>query len=70
MPSSKGRRVATALGFLSGVITCMDAMRDAKVSWPPDALWDALNRPHRLELCAGVLLIVVTLVTSILASRN
>jgi hypothetical protein len=65
MQSSKGRRIATATAFLSGVITCLDALRDANALWPPDAVWEALRRPHRLELCGGIALIVVTLVMTI-----
>jgi hypothetical protein len=63
--ANKGRRIATAAGFVSGVVTCLDAIRDARETWPPDALWTALNRPHRLELCAGIVLILVTFVISI-----
>jgi hypothetical protein len=62
---NKRRRVATAAGFLSGVIACLDAIRDAKVTWPPEVLWGALNRPHRVELCGGILLIIVTFVVSL-----
>ncbi len=67
--TNKGRRIATAIGFLSGVITCLDALRDARETWPPDALWRALNRPHRLELCAGIALVIVTFIVS-LKGRN
>jgi|tagenome__1003787_1003787.scaffolds.fasta_scaffold20990087_2 hypothetical protein len=68
--ANKGRRIGTAAGFLSGVITCLDAMREAKVSWPPEAIWQVLRRPQRLELCGGIALIVVTLVMSIVAARR
>lgn len=68
--ANKGRRLGTAAGFLSGVVTCLDSVRDAKATWPPDALWDALSRPHRMELCGGIALIVVTLVMSIVAARR
>ncbi len=63
--SGKGARLGTAAGFLSGVITCLDAVRDAKTTWPLEALWQALSRPKRLELCGGIALIVVTFVISI-----
>jgi hypothetical protein len=63
--ANKGRRVATAAGFVSGVISCLDAIRDARETWPPDALWRAISRPHRLELCGGIALIIVTLVLSL-----
>jgi hypothetical protein len=70
MVSDKKRRVMTAAGFLSGVIACLDAIRDVKVSWPPDALWQVLRHPQRLELCGGIALIVVTFVTSMIARGN
>jgi len=53
------------VGFLSGVLACLDAMRDAKVFWPPDTLWQVLRHPQRLELGGGIALIVVTLVISV-----
>lgn len=66
MTPDKKRRLSTALGFLSGVLACLDAMRDASVSRPPDAVWAAMNRPHRLEFGGGILVIVVTLIVSII----
>jgi hypothetical protein len=68
MTPEKTRRVATAAGFLSGVLASMDALRDAKALWPPDAVWEALRNPQRLELGGGIALMVVTLVIS--ALRN
>jgi hypothetical protein len=70
MPANKGRRVASAAGFLSGVITCLDAIRDARVSWPPDVVWEVLRRPQKVELCGGIALIAVTLIMSVAAARN
>lgn len=67
MASDKSRRLSTAVGFLGGVIACLDALRDAAVVWPPDAAWAHLSHPHRLELGGGIALIVVTLV---LSARN
>jgi len=66
MTPDKQRRVATAVGFLSGVLACMNAMRDASVFWPPDVVWQALRGPQRLELTAGIVLIVVTFLTSVM----
>ena len=63
--ASKGRRIATASGFVSGVIASLDALKDAPETWPPDALWRVLNRPHRFELCGGIALILVTFVVSL-----
>lgn len=40
-------------------------MHDAKSTWPVGELWQALSRPKRLELCAGIVLILVTFVISI-----
>jgi hypothetical protein len=69
MTPDKKRRIATAAGFLSGVITCMDALRDAAVAWPPEAVWAAMRRPHKVEFCGGIALILVTLVTALLRAR-
>jgi hypothetical protein len=69
MTPGKEWRVATAVGFLSGVLACLDALREAKILWPWDALWDALRSPQRLELGAGIALIVVTLIVSAIHRR-
>jgi hypothetical protein len=61
MSSNKTRRLTTAVGFVSGVLACMDAVRDATILWPPSAMWQALSHPHRLEFGAGIALILVTL---------
>ncbi|HEV3512750.1 MAG TPA: hypothetical protein VGS05_13675 [Candidatus Sulfotelmatobacter sp.] len=68
--SSKPRRMVTALGFLSGILACLDAVRDAKVLWPPDAVWAALRHPQRLEFGGGMALVVVSLVTAIVQARR
>jgi hypothetical protein len=70
MPQGKNRRVATAVGFLSGVLTCLDALRDARVLWPPESLWGALSRPHRMELAAGLALMLVSFVAAIVSATN
>ena len=70
MTPEKTRRVATAVGFLSGVLACMDAVREAGILWPPDALWEVLRRPQRLELGVGITLIIVRFVTSLLPRRR
>jgi len=69
MTPEKKRRVATAAGFLSGVLACLDAMRDARVFWPPDVVWQGLRAPQRLELGAGIALIVVTLILTVARKR-
>jgi hypothetical protein len=69
MTPEKKRRVATAVGFLSGMLAVLDALRDARILWPPDALWEALRGPQRPELGAGLALIVVTLIVSIARQR-
>jgi hypothetical protein len=69
MTPGKNRRVANAVGFLSGVLASLDALREAGIFWPPDAVWEALPGPQRLELGGGLALIVVTLVTSALQRR-
>jgi len=65
MTVEKQRRVATAVGFLAGVLACLGVLRDASVVWPLDAVWNALPNPQRLELGGGVALIVITLVLTI-----
>lgn len=65
MIPSQQRRVTTAVGFLSGMLACLDAVRESKILWPPDALWESLRHPQRLELSAGIALILVTLVISL-----
>jgi len=42
-PDTK-RRVAVAVGFLSGVLSSLDAMRDATIFWPHDSVWAAVSR--------------------------
>jgi hypothetical protein len=70
MTPEKTRRVAIAAGFLSGVLACMDAVRDAGILWPLDALWEALRSPQRLELGVGIALTIVSFVTSLLPRRQ
>jgi hypothetical protein len=69
MTPEKKRRVATAVGFLFGMLAVLDALRDEQILWPPDALWEALRGPQRLELGAGLALMVVTLIVSIARQR-
>jgi len=64
MTAGKSWRVANAVGFLSGVLACLDALRDAAVVWPADVVWEGLRSPRRFELGGGIALIVVTLVSS------
>ncbi len=70
MTSGKQRRVARAVGFLSGVLASMDAVKDARIFWPPDAVWAALRSPQRLELGGGIALIVVTLAMSVVTHQR
>lgn len=56
-----------AVGFLAGVLACLDALRDARVLWPPNAVWAVLTHPHRMELGAGIALIVATFLISALS---
>lgn len=63
--SQKSRRVLTAVGFLSGMLACLDALRDAKVLWPLDVLWAGIRHPQRLELGGGIALVVITFVISL-----
>ncbi|MGA2100566.1 MAG: hypothetical protein ABSG34_05650 [Candidatus Sulfotelmatobacter sp.] len=70
MTPEKQRRVATAVGFLSGLLACLDALRDASVYWPPDEAWQALRHVQRLELGGGVALMVVTFVVSLVRRKE
>jgi hypothetical protein len=47
------------------MLACLDALRDAKVVWPPDAAWAALPHAQRLEMVGGITLILVALVVSV-----
>jgi hypothetical protein len=62
--------MATAFGFLSGVLACLDALRDARIFWPPGAVWAALRSPQRLELGGGIALVAVTFLISISQRRD
>ena len=70
MTPEKKRRVATAGMFLAGVLACLDAVKDARIFWPPDVVWEGLNNPNRLKLRAGIALIVVSFVISVVRSRS
>ena len=70
MTSDKKKRIATATGFLAGVITSLDALRDVRILWPLEGLWAALRNPQKLELGGGIALIVVTLVSSVLMRQD
>jgi len=65
MPSNKNWRIANAVGFVSGVFACLDALRDGSVFWPPDSVWQSLRNPERLELGGGLALILITFVNAI-----
>jgi hypothetical protein len=65
MTPEKKKRVTHALGFVSGVIACLDAIRDQKILWPPAELWEALRNVQRLKLAAGLALILVSLVLTV-----
>jgi len=69
MTPEKKQRLTNAVGFLSGVITSLDAVRDAKVFWPPPELWEGLRNVHRVEFGGGIALIAVTIVLTIVRKR-
>jgi hypothetical protein len=52
------------------MLACLDAVRDAKTLWPPDAVWAALRHPQRLELGGGLALIMVTLIISLVRGQT
>jgi hypothetical protein len=62
MTPEKKKRVINAVGFLSGVLACMDAVRDARIFWPLGGLWEDLRHVQRVEFGAGIALIVVSIV--------
>jgi len=66
MVPEKRTRLANAVGFLSGVLASLDALRDTKTFWPPDAVWNSLRHAQRLELGGGLALIVVSIVAAAL----
>jgi hypothetical protein len=70
MTSDKKNRIATAMSFLAGVLASLDALRDVRILWPPDALWAGLRSSQRLELGVGLALIVVTVLASLLWRRD
>ena len=47
------------------MLACLDALRDANVVWPLDELWGALSHPKRLQLAAGIVLIVASFIVSV-----
>jgi hypothetical protein len=62
----RSRRLTTALVFLGGVLTSLSALRDAKVLWPPDQVWAALQHPQQLELGSGMALIALALIFTVI----
>ena len=55
MNQHKSRRFGTAVGFVSGVLACLDAVRDTRVVWPPMPCgkrsvlrsgWNSEREPH------------------------
>lgn len=65
MSPHKVRRTATAVGFLAGMLACLDALRDAKVQWPPEAAWAVMPHAQRMEFGVGIAMILVSLVVSV-----
>ena len=65
MAPDQGWRLGTAIGFLAGLLFCLDVVKDARTLWPPAALWNALQHPQRLMLGGGIALLVVSLVLSV-----
>lgn len=63
--SQRGWRVATAVGFLAGMLALLDAVRDSKVLWPPGELWASLQHAERVELGTGIALILIALIITV-----
>ena len=70
MTADKQLRVATAAGFLAGVLACLNALRDAKVVWPPDAAWAVMPHAQRLEIGAGIAMILIAVLVSVVRPRR
>ena len=70
MTADKQLRVATAAGFLAGVLACLNALRDAKVVWPPDAAWAVMPHAQRLEMGAGIAMILIAVLVSVVRPRR
>jgi len=62
MTPAKRRNAATAVVFLFGVLASLRAMGEAGTMWPPDAVWQSLRNPFRLQLVAGILMTVMALI--------
>jgi ABC-type Fe3+ transport system permease subunit len=70
MTPAKRRNAATAIVFLFGVLASLKAVGEAGIMWPPDAVWRALRNPLRLQLVAGILMIVVALIVTLTRQRS
>ena len=70
MTSEKRRRAISAILFLFGVLASLKAMADAGVMWPPNAVWQALNRPGRLKLCGGIALMLSGVIATAVRRRE
>ena len=70
MTPEKKKRVTHAVGFLSGVLACTDAVRDTRIFWPPGELWDGLRNVQHVEFGAGIALIVVSIVLMIMRKQK
>ena len=70
MTSEKNKRVASAVGFLSGMLACLDAVRETRIFWPPDEFWEGLQHGQRVEFGAGIALIVVSIVLMTMRKRT
>lgn len=51
------------------MFACLTPLRDKKILWPPDIVWQSLTQPERLAVIGGGVLIVVTFVLSIMSNR-
>ena len=69
MIPEKRNRAISAILFLFGVLASLNALRDAGMMWPPDAVWQALNNPSRLKLCGGIALMLVSLIATAMRRR-
>jgi hypothetical protein len=70
MTPGKRRRAISAILFLFGVLAFLNALRDADMMWPPDAVWQALDNPSRFKLCGGVALMLASLIATAMRRRE
>lgn len=65
MNTDKKRRVAFAVGFVTGVLGAVKAVAEATIFWPPAALWEQLRGPQRFQFVGCSIVAIVMVVLSV-----